>query len=126
MVKFMRKKKRLFDEDADWVPQNSEPSKMKTGAQPADTPTDTPADTPADPPADPPADTPAEDPTKGQRPTTDADGLDRAYTDQSNMHLDSQGTLYVSNTKGVLKAGVDRKLQDDWRPAQRTDDRLTF
>ena len=31
---------------------------------------------------------------------TDSEGLDMAYADQSNMFLDSQGTLFVSGTKG--------------------------
>ncbi len=84
---------------------------MKTGTQPADTPdvpeakgaSPVPADTPADPPADPPAGTP----TKDQRPITDAEDLDTAYTDQSNMYLDSQGTLYVAGTLGSFKKRVD-------------------
>ena len=31
---------------------------------------------------------------------TDETGLDKAYADSSNLHLDSQGTLYVAGTKG--------------------------
>ncbi len=63
---------------------------MKTRTQPEDKP-ETPDTT------SPPANTPA----KVQRPgpITDAEGLDRAYADQTNMYLDSQGTLFVSGTK---------------------------
>ncbi len=76
----------------------------KTGTQPADRllppkgrTYERKADTqPSKTPDAPPANTPAKD----QRPITDAEGLDRAYADQSNMYLDSQGTLFVSGTKG--------------------------
>ncbi len=44
MVKALRKK-RLFDEDADWVPQKRNPFKIKTGTQPEDTATDQPTKT---------------------------------------------------------------------------------
>ena len=37
MVKFTRRKK-PFDEDADWVPLKGRPFKMKTGTRPPDTP----------------------------------------------------------------------------------------
>ena len=34
------------------------------------------------------------------RPDTDESGLDKAYADSSNLHLDGNGTLYVAGTKG--------------------------
>ena len=34
------------------------------------------------------------------RPDTDESGLDKAYADSSNLHIDSNGTLYVAGTKG--------------------------
>lgn len=34
------------------------------------------------------------------RPDTDESGLDKAYADASNLHLDSNGTLFVAGTKG--------------------------
>jgi hypothetical protein len=87
MVKFFGKKKRLFDDDADWVPQKGKAFKLKAGR-------------------DPPADTPPKDQIP-EAPLTDADGLDKAYADKSNLHLDSQGTLYVAGTKGNF-------FQNEW------------
>ncbi len=90
MVKFTRKKKMLFDEDADWVPPKGRPFKMKTGTQPTDTPTE------------PPTDSPPKREIKDQRPITNAEGLDRACADLSNVYLDSQGALCVAGTNGNL------------------------
>ena len=37
---------------------------------------------------------------KSIRADTDESGLDKAYADSSNLHLDSEGTLYVAGSKG--------------------------
>ena len=104
MVKFLGKKKRLFDEDADWLPPKGREFKLKAGTEPTDTPTDPPIDPPTYPPIDPPTD----QPVKEQKTFTDAEGLDKAYADQSNLFLDSRGTLYVAGTKGNF-------FQAEWR-----------
>ena len=83
MVKFYKKKK-WFDEDADWIPQKGKEFKMKTGTEPEDKQTDKP---------EPP---PANTPQNAQKLYTDSEG----YADPSNMFLDSQGTLFVAGTKG--------------------------
>ena len=89
MVKFFRKKKRLFDDGAYWVPPKGRAFKLKASTDP-----------PTDRPTGPPTDAPTDPPSKDRRPLTDSEGLDKAYADPSNRHLDSQGTLYVAGTKG--------------------------
>ena len=111
MVKFYKRKKR-FDEDADWIPQKGREFKMKTGTEPKGKQTDKPGPGPEpedkqtdkpEPPPQPqpqPQPQPANTPQNAQKLYTDAEGLDMAYADSSNMFLDSQGTLFVAGTKG--------------------------
>ena len=87
MVKVV-KKRRIFDDEADWLPPKGRAFKMKTGGKEEEQEADQKAKPQAAPKAAP------------QKLYTDSDGLDMAYADQSNMFLDSQGTLYVSGTKG--------------------------
>ena len=127
MVKIFKRKK-LFDEDADWVPQKGRAFKMKTKMQKEEAPIEEPQKEepqkedpfrmtaeppdikynfpqkerrrePEEKPAEPP---PASTPQKAQKLYTDSEGLDMAYAYASNMFLDSQGTLFVSGTKGGL------------------------
>ena len=87
MVKVV-KKRRIFYDEADWLPPKGRAFKMKTGGKEEEQEADQKAKPQAAPKAAP------------QKLYTDSDGLDMAYADQSNMFLDSQGTLYVSGTKG--------------------------
>jgi hypothetical protein len=70
-IQFPRRK-RKFDEEADWVPQKGRGYTMNQMQQKQSTPTR----------------------------TTDAEGLDRAYASPSNLYLDPEGTLHVAGTKG--------------------------
>ena len=104
MVKFYKKKKR-FDEDADWIPHKGRVFKMKAGTepgpgpQPGPEPQPEPQPQPQPPPEPQPG--PQPQPAKNtQKLYSDAEGLDMAYADSSNMFLDSQGTLFVAGTKG--------------------------
>ena len=108
MVKFIRKRRRLFDEEADWVPPKGRAFKLKAGAQPEDDkPEDKPEDTRPEAPEAKGASPLPEDKPKDANTITDAEGLDKAYADKSNIHLDSQGTLYVAGTKGNF-------FQNEW------------
>ena len=98
VVKFIRKR-RLFDDDADWLPVKGRTFTMK---QPS-------VNTYLDPDPKPePKPEPKPPQVKAQRPITDAEGLDRAYSDSSNLYLDSQGTVHVAGTKGNC-------FQKEWR-----------
>ena len=45
---------------------------------------------------------------------TDETGLDKAYASPTNLHLDDEGTLYVSGTKGGLVDKEWIELQIFW------------
>jgi hypothetical protein len=110
MVKATKKKKNNFDYEADWVPQKERVFKMKASTlEEEDQGTDqqvftpesqdqgaskTPVFTPRS------QDQKATPQAAPQKLYTDSEGLDMAYADQSNIFLDSQGTLFVSGTKG--------------------------
>ena len=94
MVKATKRKKKIFDEEADWVPQKGRLFKMKArtkGQDPEEDPKTTNTPVPA------PPQKPRVAPPKLY---SDSEGLDMAYADSSNLFLDSQGTLFVSGTKG--------------------------
>ena len=99
MVKFFRKKKR-FDEDADWVPQKGRPFNMKAGTQPEDPPTDQPTNTPvftqrvADQRGAPQAPTVSE-----AKPILDSEGLDKAY--QQGDVYGNKNIAYVAGSQTV-------------------------
>ena len=78
------RKRRQFDEDADWLPQEDRRFVLK---QPP-------------PPPIPPI------PEQKTR-TTDKEGLDRAYKTESGFYRDPEGTLHVAGTRGGL-------LESDW------------
>jgi hypothetical protein len=75
MVKFVVKKKKLFDETADWLPSKNRQFRMKVKPGKEANP-------------------------EAPRKTTDKEGLDRAYADDSDMYLDPAGTLHIAGTKG--------------------------
>jgi hypothetical protein len=76
------KKKKRFDEEGDEVlPQKNRPFKLKNSSS---------GSTP-------------KPPTPEQNPgLTDEEGSDKAYASDTNLHLDGDGTLFVSGTKGSL------------------------
>ena len=43
---------------------------------------------------------------------TDESGLDKAYASPTNLHLDDEGTLYVSGTKGGL---ADKEWMENYQ-----------
>ena len=79
------KKRRQFDEDADWLPQKGRLFVLKQ------------------PPPPPPLQPIPEQKTR----TTDKEGLDRAYKTESGFYRDPEGTLHVAGTRGGL-------LESDW------------
>ena len=97
MVKALRKK-RLFDEDACWVPGKGQGFMMKRNKEkPKETQNKVLVK--GEKTRQPQADVQAKvKELKDARPITDAEGLDRAYAGSSNVSLDSQGTLCVSGT----------------------------
>ena len=83
------RKRRQFDEDADWLPQKDRLFSLK---QPL-------------PPQQPPPPLPPIPEQKTR--TTDKEGLDRAYKTESGFYRDPEGTLHVAGTRGGL-------LESDW------------
>ena len=108
MVKFIGKR-RLFDEDADWVPAKgrifaltrrvADKRVMKQPSVSADLDAES---KPESLPSGSQTKGPKPPQVKAQRPITDAEGLDRAYADSSILYLDSQGTVHVAGTKGFF------------------------
>ena len=86
----MRRKRRQFDEDADWLPQKDRLFVLK---QPP----------PPPPPPPPPLPPIPEQKTR----TTDKEGLDRAHKTDNGFYRDPEGTLHVAGTRGGL-------LESDW------------
>ena len=100
MVKALRKK-RLFDEDADWVPAKGRSFTLKKKTeQPEPDQRENKVSRQADVQA-------KVKERKGTVPKNDAEGLDRSYASSANMNLDSQGTLYIAGTKGVFRERMD-------------------
>ena len=83
----LRRKRRQFDDDADWLPQTDRLFVLKQALQPP-------------PPEVPPI------PEQKTR-TTDKEGLDRAYKADNGFYRDPEGTLHVAGTRGGL-------LESDW------------
>ena len=81
----VRRKRRQFDEDADWLPQKDRLFVLKQ------------------PPPPPPLPPIPEQKTR----TTDKEGLDRAYKTDNGFYRDPEGTLHVAGTRGGL-------LESDW------------
>ena len=105
MVKATKKKKNIFDYEADWVPQKGRAFMMKPSKKEEEQEQDQRAPTEEPPPfglrpLGKRQDQRAITPQKAQKLYTDSESLDMAYGDQSNMFLDPQGTLFVSGTKG--------------------------
>ena len=110
MVKATKKKNNNFDYEADWVPQKGRVFRMKQNTKEEERKEDpqsvftpgsqdqraskTPVFTPGS------QDQRAKPQAAPQKLYTDSEGLDMAYSDQSSMFLDPQGTLFVSGTKG--------------------------
>ncbi len=80
MEKNIKRKKQMIDMDNTYIPPHQRAFHLK-GNIPAPLSPQQPEN--RTPPAD-----------------TDESGLDKAYADSSNLHLDSEGTLYVAGTKG--------------------------
>ncbi len=85
------KRRRRFDEDADWVPPKNRPFVMK---QPK-------AETEPKSESLPPQD------SKRTKKTTDKEGLDKAYASDNGLCRDPTGTLHVAGTRGGF-------LGSDW------------
>ena len=86
----VRRKRRQFDEDADWLPQKDRLFVLKQ---------------PPPPPPPPPPPHPSIPAQKTR--TTDKEGLDRAYKTDNGFYRDPEGTLHVAGTRGGL-------LESDW------------
>lgn len=98
MVKvFGQRKRRLFDEDADWLPSKGRVFTLKKNAEPPEPQNEVNGVKTTKSQADVQAKVKE---LKGTMPKNDAEGLDRAYASSANMTLDSQGTLYTAGTKG--------------------------
>ena len=83
------KKRRQFDEDADWLPQKDRLFVLKQ---------------PPPPPPPPPILPPIPEQKSG---TTDKEGLDRAYKTESGFYRDPEGILHVAGTRRGF-------LESDW------------
>ena len=94
----VRRKRRQFDEDADWLPQKDRLFVLK---QPPEVPEA--KASPLPPPPPPPLPPIPEQKTR----TTDKEGLDRAYKTDNGFYRDPEGTLHVAGTRGGL-------LESDW------------
>ena len=87
MEKNKIKHRRTFDMDDTYIPPHQRLFKLKSQLPAGGTSGDK-----------------ADKPDKPEKPIpmadTDESGLDKAYADSSNLHLDGEGTLYVAGTKG--------------------------
>ena len=86
------KKRKIFDYDADWVPQKDRRFALKQ----------------ASPQQEEQKAEPSKEPKDVKRKTTDAQGLKAAYSSESGFYRDPEGTLHVAGTRGSL-------VGEDWR-----------
>jgi hypothetical protein len=112
MVKVIRaRRKRLFDEEADWVPPKNRYFVLKGSNQGSTVPAETsqaprarPQPEPKPPEPKPqqakPQDQKPERSTAQPKRTTDAEGLRQASKTDTRLYLDPQGTVHVAGTQG--------------------------
>ena len=97
MIQLTKKKKRFEEEGSEVLPARNRPFRLKQ-ANPELLPD---AAEPAEPKdLEPPEAPEAKGASPLPPPTTDAEGLQRAYDSPTDLYLDPQGTLHVSGTKG--------------------------
>ena len=95
MVQFYGPKRRkMFDEDANWLPQKNRPFVLKNPVASRET------QVPRGP-------TKQEVKPQPRRKTTDAKGLKTAYASESGFHVDPDRTLHMAGTRGSF-------VGDDW------------
>ena len=90
-----KRRKPVYDMEDSYIPARTRSFKLKERAQP-----DKPAPEANQPSPEVPLPKESRGPATSERADTDETGLDKAYSDSSNLHLDSEGTLYVAGTKG--------------------------
>jgi len=98
MVKFYGPRRRkTFDDDADWLPSRNRRFVLKNPMAPSD----------PEPLPEPSSDGSQTKGTKGRKKTSDSEGLRTAYNTDTGLYRDPAGTLHVAGTRGGF-------FDEDW------------